>query len=182
MSIDLATCTVEELWRFVASHLEKRGIGVVLVGGAVVSVHSGGAYESGDLDFVRDALIVRRDTLAEVMAEIGFLRRQRHYVHPQCQHLFVDFVSGPVGIGEDTRITPQQVENDGVILKLLSPTDCVRDRLAGLIHYGTRDHMDQAILVARAHPVDWNAIEAWAAGEGPGGRDAYSELRRRAQA
>ena len=59
MNIDLATCTVEELWRFVASYLEKRGIGVVLVGGAVVSVHSAGAYVSGDLDFVEDALVVR---------------------------------------------------------------------------------------------------------------------------
>ena len=34
MSLDLSACTVEELWRFVASHLESRGIGVVLVGGA----------------------------------------------------------------------------------------------------------------------------------------------------
>ena len=52
MSMDFATCSVEQLWRFVAAHLEKRGIGVVLVGGAVVSVHSQDAYRSGDLDFV----------------------------------------------------------------------------------------------------------------------------------
>jgi hypothetical protein len=103
MSIELATCTVEELWRLVAAHLEKRGIGVVLVGGAVVSVLSRDAYRSGDLDFVRDDLFERQD-LEEVMAEIGFRRRNRHFVHPKCLHLFVEFVSGPVGIGEDTNI------------------------------------------------------------------------------
>ena len=32
---------------------------LTLVGGAVVSVHSAGAYVSGDLDFVEDALVVR---------------------------------------------------------------------------------------------------------------------------
>jgi hypothetical protein len=181
MNIDFETCTVEELWRFVASHLEKRGIGVVLVGGAVVSVHSAGAYLSGDLDFVKEALFVRQNVDA-AMAEIGFQKQGRHYVHPQCGHLFVEFVSGPVGIGEETGIVPQEIDVDGVTIKLLSPTDCVRDRLAGFIHYGTRDHMDQAVLVATSHPVDWNVIEEWAKREGPGGQEAYAELRRRAEA
>ena len=57
-SIDLATCTEAELWRFVASHLEGQGIGVVLVGGAVVAVYTEGAYRSGDLDFVDQAALV----------------------------------------------------------------------------------------------------------------------------
>jgi len=180
MNIDLETCTIEELWQFVASHLEKRGIGVVLVGGAVVSVYSAGAYLSGDLDFVKETLVVYQDVEA-AMAEIGFQKQGRHYVHPECSHLFVDFVSGPLGIGEDTRIVPQEVDVDGVTIKLLSPTDCVRDRLAGFIHYGTRDHMDQAVLVATSRPVDWDVIEKWASREGPGGREAYAELRRRAR-
>ncbi|MHC4955902.1 MAG: hypothetical protein ACYTGZ_18805 [Planctomycetota bacterium] len=178
MSIDLATCTVEELWRLVAAHLEKRGIGVVLVGGAVVSVLSRDAYRSGDLDFVRDDLFGRQD-IEEVMAEIGFRRRNRHFVHPKCLHLFVEFVSGPVGIGEDTNITPDEVTEDGVTIKILSPTDCVRDRLCGFIYHGTRDQMDQAVLVASAHPVDWNKVEQWVEREAPGSEEAYAELRRR---
>lgn len=89
MKIDFETCTVEELWQFVASHLENRGISVVLVGGAVVSVHSAGAYMSGDLDFVKEALVVRQNVDA-AMAEIGFQKQGRHYVHPRCSHLFVE--------------------------------------------------------------------------------------------
>jgi len=179
MELDLSTCSVEEFWHFVAGHLESRGIGVVLVGGAVVSVYSNDAYRSGDLDFVREALFVRQD-VEGAMAEIGFARKSRHYVHPQCKHLFVEFVSGPGGIGEDTNVVPREVEAAGVALKILSPTDCVRDRLAGFIHYGTRDHMDQALLVASRHSIDWRKIERWAAGEGPGGSEAYAEFRRRA--
>ena len=52
MKFDFATCTVEELWRYVGTHLERSGVGVVLVGGAVVSVHNRDAYRSGDQDFV----------------------------------------------------------------------------------------------------------------------------------
>lgn len=179
MSIDFSTCTVEELWRLVAPHLEKRRIGVVLVGGAVVSIYSRDAYRSGDLDFVKEDLFVRQENIDEVMAEIGFRRRNRHYAHPECGHLFVEFASGPVGIGEDTEIAPREVTEGGVIIKLLSPTDCVRDRLAGFIHYGSRDQMDQAVLVASAHPVDWAKVEQWAKDEAPEGAEAYAELQRR---
>jgi len=178
MNINFANCTVEELWRFVAAHLERSGIGVVLVGGAVVSVHSEGAYFSGDLDFVREQFFANHD-LEGVMGGIGFQKSGRHFQHPECSHLFVEFVSGPIGIGEDTRIRPQEVSEGDVTIKILSPTDCVRDRLAGFIHSGTRDHMDQAILVARRHSVDWGTIRRWARNEGPRGEEAFEELRRR---
>jgi hypothetical protein len=52
MKIDFKNCTEEELWKYVAVHLKKRNIDTILVGGAVVSIYSEGAYESGDLGFV----------------------------------------------------------------------------------------------------------------------------------
>jgi hypothetical protein len=52
MNIDFKNCTEEELWKYVAVHLKKHNIDTILVGGAVVSIYSEGAYESGDLDFV----------------------------------------------------------------------------------------------------------------------------------
>ena len=177
MSLDFSTCTAEELWRFVAAHLEGRDIGVVLVGGAVVSIYTEGAYASGDLDFVREAFFAQ--DVEGVMAEIGFHKEGRHYRHPNCSHLFVEFVAGPLGIGEDTRIEPARVMERNVKLKLLSPTDSVRDRLSGFIHFGSRDYMDQAVLVASSRPVDWGKIERWCNGEGPDGTDAFVELRRR---
>jgi hypothetical protein len=177
MAIDLRNCSEADLWRFIAAHLERRRIHVVLVGGAVVAIHSEGAYRSGDLDFVR--LNVFDDVDVDgAMDDIGFRREGRHFVHPDCKHLFVEFVPGPLGIGHERRIVPDESREGSTTIRILSPTDCVCDRLASYIHFGARDCLDQAALVARAKPVDWNRIERWCRDEGPGGPQALSELKR----
>jgi hypothetical protein len=51
---DWSRCTEEQLWRYVAWHLEGEGIRSVLVGGAVVAIYTEGLYRSGDLDMVPD--------------------------------------------------------------------------------------------------------------------------------
>lgn len=103
---DWRTCTEEELWHFVGYHLSKAGIEAVLVGGAVVSVYSSGAYRSGDLDF-----ITKRGTAEtqKVLESIGFKKvRGRHYEHPECEHLLIEFPPGPIAIGEDHKIVPKK--------------------------------------------------------------------------
>jgi hypothetical protein len=164
LNIDFKTCSEEELWRYVGSHLNAAGIDAVLVGGAVVSVYSAGAYRSGDLDFVIQNLI--KTKLPLVMSKIGFKKSGRHYVHPECKHLFVEFPPGPLGIGTDSTIEPHDVKVDGIILKILSPTDCIKDRLASYIHFKTEDALDQAVLVANAQPFDLNSLKIWCRREG----------------
>lgn len=106
--IDLKTCSEKELWEYVAVHLKRKGIDTILVGGAVVSIYSNGAYHSGDLDFVKSSIFVTK--LEESMKEIGFKKHGRHYINPECKHLFVEFPGGPpLGIGEDNSIVPDEV-------------------------------------------------------------------------
>lgn len=62
------SCNLEEFWKYVASHLEKNGIGVTLVGGAVATVYSKGEYESGDLDMVFDSMFEDRSKFQQVSA------------------------------------------------------------------------------------------------------------------
>jgi hypothetical protein len=139
MEIDLATCTEEDLWRYVASHLAREGIETILVGGAVVSIYSEGAYRSGDLDFE----------------------------HPECKHLFVEFPgSPPLGIGSDYTIKPDELTVDSHIIKILSPTDCVKDRLASFIYYKDREGLEQAILVAKRQMIDMKSVQKWCQSEG----------------
>lgn len=159
MQIDFATCTEEDLWKYVASHLKTKNIDTVLVGGAVVSIYSEGAYESGDLDLILTNMFVKN--LPEVMKEIGFQRKGRHYVHPECSHLYIEFPKGPVEIGDESKITPVEVAVEGTKIKILSPTDCVKDRLATYIHFKDRVGIEQALLVARKHPVNFESIENW---------------------
>ena len=158
MKIDFSKCTEKELWHYVAVHLKKHGIDTVLVGGSVVSIYTDGAYQSGDLDFVKLDMFV--SGLEKTMIEIGFKKHGRHYIHPECKHIFVEFPGGPpVGIGEDNEIIPDEVEVEGEIIKIYSPTDCVKDRLASYIHFKAAECLDQAVIVAKSHPVNFKRIE-----------------------
>ena len=162
---DWKNCTEEELWKYVATHLESRGISTVLVGGAVVSIYSEGAYRSGDLDFV--LLNYNLDKLPEILKEIGFKRKDsRYFKHPKCKHLFIEFQNPPVGIGDDTKIVPVEIKVRGVKIKIFSPTDCIRDRLASYIYFKAQEGLDQAILVASRHPFNIKKVEKWCKEEG----------------
>ena len=162
---DWASCTEEELWKYVATHLASNGIDTILVGGAVVSIYTEGAYRSGDLDFVLLSFLTTR--LPELMKAIGFqVTNGRHYKHPKCKHLFVEFSSGPVGIGEDHQIKPSVVQNEGKLIKIFSPTDCIRDRLASFIHFNAIECLDQAVLVARRHKFNLSKVKKWCESEG----------------
>jgi hypothetical protein len=52
------------------------------------------------------------------------------------------------------------------------------DRLSWFIHDADRQCLDQAVAVARRHPVKLKRIERWAKGEGPGGPERFREFRR----
>ena len=153
MKINFQTCSEKELWEYVAVHLKNCGIDTVLVGGAVVSIYSKGAYHSGDLDFVKTSLFVTK--LEESMNEIWFKKHGRHYIP-----------SGPpLGIGEDNAIIPDEVEVKGTIIKILSPTDCVKDRLASYIHFKAPEGLDQAVLVSKNQNVNLRKIKIWCKNE-----------------
>jgi hypothetical protein len=159
MKIDLSTCSEEELWQHVAVHLEKNGLRCVLVGGSVVSIYTEGLYRSGDLDIIIQNLV--KDKLPALMKDLGFKKMHRHYVHPECSHLIVEFPQGPLAIGDETDIKPETVDIGGTTIRLLSPTDCIKDRLASYIYGNTRDALDQAVLVAKRQPFQKSKIKKW---------------------
>lgn len=161
MTPDLGTCTLEELWEYVAAYLARKGIPVVLVGGSVVTVYTQGAYVSGDLDFV-PPLLTRTQEIARAMKEIGFTKgAHRSFTHPDCPNFFIDFVSPPLSIGDEIRIQPAIRQLGDVQIQILSPTDCVKDRLAGYIYFQAAECLDQAVLVAQRYPIDMQAIQDW---------------------
>jgi hypothetical protein len=167
------TCTEEELWKYVAQHLAENGISTILVGGAVASIYSEGAYRSGDLDLIVESLFTVN--LPKIMKQIGFVKKTgRHYKHPKCSHIFIEFCSPPVAIGDDIYIKPAEVHFGGQILKLYNPTDCIRDRLASYIHFKSRDCLDQAVLVAKNQPFNAKKIKKWC--ESEGASSAYQDF------
>jgi hypothetical protein len=169
------TCTENELWRYVAWHLEGEGISSVLVGGAVVSIYTAGLYRSGDLDLVPEDF--DRSRIPEVLSSLGFTSsKSRHYKHPDCDHLFVEFPLGPVSLGDEYPITTDEIRVDGRTIRLLSPTDCVKDRMAAFIHWGSRDCFDQAILVCQTQKDRVNLQLVRALCQRQGGVLAFEKL------
>ena len=166
MKINFKTCTEEQLWKFVAPHLARHGIDTMLVGGAVAAIYSNGPYRSGDLDFIHLNMMVKG--LEEVMNKIGFKKIDvRRNMHPDCKHILIEFPgTAPVGIGEDYNIKPRELKIAGVKIKIYTPTDCVKDRLAGYIYFKHEENLNQAALVAQYQGVSFARIKLWCKREG----------------
>jgi hypothetical protein len=154
----------EELAAFVCDRLAGAGIRVTLTGGACVAIWSDGAYESHDLDFIEEGLVNRREIRRVLRAE-GFTERNRYFSHPDTASL-IEFPSGPLAVGNEPVKQVAERRLATGVLRLLSPTDCVKDRLAAWFHWKDRQALDQAILVARAQAVNRSELRRWAEAEG----------------
>ncbi len=164
-----------ELAAFVCSHLEQRGIQVVLSGGACVCLYASDRYQSMDLDFI-DRLHTTRQRLKQALSEIGFLERNRYFIHPDTE-FFLEFPSGPLAVGGEPVGTVEELSFPTGRLRLLSPTDCVKDRLSAFYHWNDQQCLQQAVWVARARPIDWQEVERWSAQEGE--REKFGIFRQR---
>ena len=156
--------TIGELAAYVCEHLRKNDVQAVLSGGACVSVYSHNQYQSYDLDFIENIPSTRK-RLKRIMEKIGFVEHERYYKHPDTQ-FFVEFPPGPLAVGDEPVKTIHEIKLSTGKLFLLSPTDCIKDRLAGYYHWNDRQCLEQAILVARENPVDLHEIERWSRHEG----------------
>ncbi len=159
-----ASTTIEELAAIVSTTLEAAGIIAVLSGGAVVSIYTNNEYESRDLDFISSASTSR---IAAAIAELGFKREGRMFSHPSTP-LFVEFPTGPLAIGDELIRETEVGEKRTAAgtIRLLTPTQCVMDRLAAYFHWNDRQSLDQAVMVALSQGVSLAKLDAWARREG----------------
>lgn len=143
----------------VAAALEEKGLRAVLTGGGCASVYTSGAYQSVDLDFVLQGPGTPRQ-VDEAMVSIGFARRGNQYFHAESRY-YVEFPPGPLAIGSDYRIEPVEIHQGRRPLRLLSPTDSCRDRLAGFYHWNDWEGLEVAVRIAARRKVDMEKIRAW---------------------
>ena len=146
----------------VSSALQKYKINAVLSGGAVVSIYTQNEYLSGDLDFITHENL---KTIDQAMLSIGFNRQGRHYIHPKIE-FFIEFPSPPLAIGDyliknwATKKTPMGT------IQLLTPTQCIMDRLAAFYFWNDLQCLDQALMVAAKQSIHISDIEKWSQHEG----------------
>jgi hypothetical protein len=157
--------SIGELAAFISSHLKRNGINVVLSGGGCVSIYSKNKYVSLDLDFIEYGSIGIRK-LKQVLAEIGFYYEKTRYFKSSETDVFLEFSPGPLSVGREPVKEVVTLSFPTGELSIISPTDCVKDRLAAYYHWGDRQSLAQAILVAKDINVDLNELERWSIAEG----------------
>ena len=167
----LAGLSTKELAAVVCDALERRGITAVLTGGACVMIYARGKYVSKDLDFVV-ASQDRLEDVAAALAGLSFRARGRVYVSAQT-NLVIDVGNPwPPAVGRQILKLPAARLVARHRLRMLSPTDCVKDRLAAFHYWDDRQALEQAILVCRARKVDIKEVGRWSRAEGQSARFA----------
>ena len=156
--------SVEELAGLVCETLASVGITTTLTGGACVAIWSEGKYVSRDLDFIEEGPVPRRQ-VKDALSKIGFGEKDRYFVHPETE-FYVEFPTGPLTVG-DERVYEVETRDTGTgRLRLLTPTDCIKDRLAAFFYWNDTMAFEQALLVASEQPIDTADLRRWAKAEG----------------
>jgi len=159
----IKTMSMEELAAYVCNELEKDGIKTVLSGGSCVEIYSKGKYTSDDIDLI-NRFNGGHTQIKNVMLKLGFKEHNRYFVHADT-HLFIEFPRGPLGVGDAPVNEIASKEKDTGILKLLTPTDCIKDRLAAYFHWDDLQSLEQAVWVAEENEFDAESVRIWAVNE-----------------
>lgn len=178
MAINGTTSPVELAAR-VSQAPEAAGIKATLSGGAAVGIYTDNPYQSKDLDFVTAE---RAKRLSAALAPLGFALAsdRRHFEHADTD-LFLEFPPAPLGFGR------RVVQHDDVPLlrtpwgplRVITPTQCVMDRLAAYWHWNDRQSWDQAVMVSTHCEVDFADLAKSATEENADTRD-IERLRKQA--
>jgi hypothetical protein len=140
----------------------------VLVGGAAVELYTGGAYRTGDLDFVGRVPI----EVSRMLQGTGFRKRGRHWFHEEAQ-IYIEFPAAAF----DRKVRIDAIQIDEWTIVLLSPEDVLVDRLAAwkFWHVPVEGINSYLLYRARGQAMDKKRLEEVAYAEGVA--DALDSLR-----
>lgn len=154
--------TLTDVCFAVSEALAARGISAVLTGGSAATVYAPDVYTSYDADFITDESLA---DIAEALALIGFQRhgKSRLFIHPDTKYT-IDFPKGPLAVAGDYITETATLTRGSVHLRILSRTDCIRDRLSHFFHWNDFTALNAAVGVATNNPADVEMplLRAWA--------------------
>ena len=160
MKINWPKITIDKLAAIVCKQLEKNNIDATIVGGACVSIYSENKYVSSDIDIVS---FNELKDIKPILAEIGFLQKGKGNIFDRknCP-FYLQFVSPPLAIGREPVKKTNLIKTKMGTIKLLTATDCVKDRLAAYFYFNDPQSMEQAVLVAKQNKVSLSEVKKWA--------------------
>jgi len=116
------------------------------------------------LDFI-ERIAARRKHLTACLKEIGFSEMNKAYFHADTD-LFIEFPPGPLAVGEEPITEIITIETDTGSLRIISPTESVKDRLAAYYFWNDLQSLEQAVLVAKHKPINVEEVRRWSLKEG----------------
>jgi hypothetical protein len=158
------TMSQVELAAYIQDSLQIEEIEAVLSGGSAVSFYSSNKYVSKDLDLINTGF-AKQSKIKSVMEKLGFKEQGRYFVNSETV-FFVEFPDGPLSVGEEPVKEVKEFELATGTLKVLSPTDCVKDRLCAFYFWNDLQGLEQAVLVANSQQVNLKEIKRWSKVEG----------------
>jgi len=161
--MNLDKLNMEELASYVCTQLEKRDIKVILSGGSCMELYTNALYSSYDIDFVMKQYHSTKQ-IEEAMIDIGFTIDGKYYVL-KSSDFYIEVLSPPVAVG-DQFLNEFASRNTKVgTLKLLTVTDCIKDRLCGCYLHNDNHCFEHALAVAHKNDIDIDDLKSWAKNE-----------------
>jgi hypothetical protein len=139
----------------------------ILVGGGAVELYTGGAYRTGDLDFVGSV----PPEVAARLEEAGFRRQGRHWLHEDGE-VFIELPGSTLGTGERSAT----LRRGRTQVLLVSPEDLVVDRLSAWQFWGSEQDAVNAFQICQYTAIDEKRAQERA--EQSGVSKSYQSLRR----
>ena len=101
----------------------------------------------------------------KALLEMGFSEKNKYFKHTDCKW-FIEFVAPPVAVGNEPINQFNHISTPLGEIRLLHPTDSVRDRLASFYHWNDKQGLQQAIDICLEQPIDFTELERWSLHEG----------------
>lgn len=167
-----------ELAALVVETMAGAGIVVVLVGGSCACIYTNERFGSLYLDFI-DMTYARKKEIAAPLGEIGFASRgaSRYFEREGCRWS-IEFPTAPLAVGHEliTSDRVAELETEVGTIRLLSPTDCIKDRLLWWYLENDGQCWEQAPDIAHNQKILWSDLKTWHEGGGYADRfDAFQE-------
>ncbi|KAB7881967.1 hypothetical protein [Poseidonibacter ostreae] len=153
--------TLEETAAYVCTKLKEKNIDVVLSGGSCMEIYTKSNFSSLDIDFIPNPTVTSKQ-IEKTMLELGFKKTESRYYKYDNNPNYIEFPTGPVSLGNDLTKEFAELKTHVGTLTLLTPTDCVKDRLCALIYHNGEECFNQAIAVAHLNIIDKENLIDWA--------------------
>ena len=157
--------TLEETAAYICTKLKEKNIDVVLSGGSCMEIYTKSNFSSLDIDFIPNPSVTSKQ-IEKIMLELGFKKTSsRYYKYPNNPN-YIEFPTGPVSLGNDLTKEFSELKTHVGTLTLLTPTDCIKDRLCALVYHGGEECFNQAVAVAHLNTFDKENLLKWSKNEG----------------